>query len=110
MGDGLGEGGTITVQARPHPKLPAMVEVLVSDTGPGIPASIRSRLFEPFVSTKASGKGTGLGLALVQRIVKTCGGYVEVVDTPGSGTAIGIGLPAATEADAKLGAMGGIIA
>jgi len=98
--DACPEGGAITVQARPHPRIPAMVEVLISDTGPGIPADLRDKVFEPFFTTKPSGKGTGLGLALVRNIIAGCGGYVEVVDSGDSGATIGMGLPVASQADA----------
>jgi len=106
--DACPEGGTITVQARPHPRNPGMVEVLISDTGTGIPADIRDKVFEPFFTTKASGKGTGLGLALVKNIIAGCGGYVGLVDTPAPGATIGIGLPVATQGEAP-GPNGNII-
>lgn len=98
--DACDGGGTITVTARPHPIRPAMVEVLIADTGPGIPADIRDRIFEPFFTTKASGKGTGLGLALVRTTMTSCGGYVELANTTSPGTTFSMGLPAATEASA----------
>lgn len=68
------------------------VYVAVEDDGPGIPAEIRGLLFEPFVSTKAGGRG--LGLALVARVVEDHGGVVEV-DDAGGGTRFTVYLPAA---------------
>jgi len=97
--DACPEGGTIAVRAQPHPRIPAMVEVLISDTGAGITPDIKDRVFEPFFTTKASGKGTGLGLALVKNIISGFGGYVEIVDSGVPGTTIGVGLPVATQGD-----------
>lgn len=80
-------------------------DVWVSDNGPGIPASIRENLFDPFVS---SGKpnGTGLGLAIVSKIVHDHGGDVRVEKSSDSGTVILVRLPrfvhAATEAQRAL--------
>ena len=54
------------------------VVVDVSDTGPGVPADLRSRVFEPFVSGKPD--GTGLGLALCQRLAERMGGEVVLLD------------------------------
>jgi signal transduction histidine kinase len=63
------------------------------DDGPGIPAEIAGRVFEPFFSTKPRERGTGLGLAVVQRIVAGQGGRIELSSAPGEGTAVTIFLP-----------------
>jgi signal transduction histidine kinase len=107
--DACPDGGTISVEARPHPGQPNMVEVLISDTGPGIPPAIRPRVFEPFFSTKPSGQGTGLGLAMVKRIIEGCGGYVEIVDAT-TGCTMGLGLPIASGKGVGAGQIGGVIA
>lgn len=66
-----------------------MIEV--RDHGPGVPADERTRIFEPFHTTRT--KGTGLGLAVVHRIVKLHGGTVEVLDHPDGGAVFRIELP-----------------
>ncbi|XXF78561.1 GAF domain-containing protein [Myxococcaceae bacterium GXIMD 01537] len=71
------------------------VEVLFTDTGPGIPAEIRSRIFEPFFTTKA--KGTGLGLALVKRIIESHYGKLAVECPTRGGTTFRVFLPGETE-------------
>jgi signal transduction histidine kinase len=55
----------------------------VSDTGGGIPENIRMRIFDPFFTTKPVGEGTGLGLDIVQRIVRNHHGSMRVESNPG---------------------------
>ncbi|MDH5492420.1 MAG: ATP-binding protein, partial [Myxococcales bacterium] len=75
------------------------VELLVGDTGHGIPPEVRGSLFLPFVTTKD--RGTGLGLAISQRIVADAGGRIEVRDRHGGGTTFAVLLPAALEPKAQ---------
>ncbi|AHG89102.1 ATP-binding region ATPase domain protein [Gemmatirosa kalamazoonensis] len=75
------------------------VELVVSDNGPGLPAAVRERLFEPYVTSRAARGGTGLGLAVVRTIVTdVLGGAVEAGDAPGGGggARFVIRLPSAT--------------
>ena len=71
------------------------VEIVVKDTGSGIPKDIQRNIFNPFFTTKEEEKGTGLGLATVERIVKSHRGFVEVFSKHGEGATFKIYLPAA---------------
>ena len=66
----------------------------VSDTGPGVPAADRERIFEPFFSTKEIGVGTGLGLFVCRNIVRGLSGEVTVSDRPAGGAVFRVTLPA----------------
>ncbi len=91
----------ITVQAATDDDLPddlpqdsqngEWVSIAVQDDGVGIPASVRARLFEPFVSSKSN--GTGLGLAIVQRLTQNASGHIRVESAPGNGSTFTVILP-----------------
>jgi len=85
------KGGTLTVSSKPAPK---GVEIAVSDTGCGIPTSIRDSVFQPFVTTRPEGQGTGLGLSTVARVVEQHAGHVDFVTQEGRGTTFRVVLPA----------------
>jgi signal transduction histidine kinase len=67
------------------------VEIVVGDTGPGVPARIRDRIFDPFFTTKDG--GAGLGLAIASQIAQAHGGYIDLLDTSGGGARFMISLP-----------------
>ncbi|UOR05067.1 ATP-binding protein [Hymenobacter aerilatus] len=74
------KGGEITLRTRLEN---GFVQVCVIDNGPGIPADVLPRIFEPFFSTKQAGAGSGLGLDIAQRIIANHNGKLEVTSTPG---------------------------
>jgi len=74
----------------------AYLRLRVSDSGPGMPPEIINRIFEPFFTTKKNGGGSGLGLSVVEGIVKSHGGSISVSSAPGEGTDITILLPRIT--------------
>jgi signal transduction histidine kinase len=78
--DAMKGTGTLTIRtAREND----FVLVEIADNGPGIPAEVKSRIFDPFFTTKGVGEGTGLGLDIVNRIVKSARGQVTVISSPG---------------------------
>ncbi|MBL8208839.1 MAG: response regulator, partial [Blastocatellia bacterium] len=70
------------------------VQILVQDSGVGIPPQLLDRVFEPFFTTKEVGKGSGLGLSTVLGIVRAHGGFVNLQSQPGAGTQFYVYLPA----------------
>jgi two-component system sensor histidine kinase FlrB len=72
------------------------LRIVIKDDGPGIAKELCQRVFEPFFTTKIH--GTGLGLAVVDSVVKAHGGHVSVESTPGQGTAFTLVLPCINQA------------
>lgn len=100
-GKGVVHVSTDTVQLEDEPLLvrsslpPGQyVKMIIQDTGPGIDPAIEAKILEPFFTTKAPGKGTGMGLAVVFGIVKQNNGFLDIRNTPGEGAAFIIYLPA----------------
>lgn len=75
----------------------AWIDVIIADTGPGIPAAVRSRIFDPFFTTKPPGKGTGLGLSIVRKIVTRHAGTITVESAEGQGTTFRLRFPALSQ-------------
>lgn len=75
-------------------------QVCITDSGPGIPADVRAKLFHPFFTTKS--RGTGLGLSIARRLLEAHGGSIEVSCPLEGGTQVLVALPAATVADANV--------
>lgn len=82
-----------------------VVEIRVADNGPGIAPELLDQVFEPFVTTKEPGKGTGLGLAVAARLIDAMGGTIRVENGEQGGAVFTIVLPAAVgvEAESKAG-------
>ena len=94
--DAMPSGGRLRIEAVPvqSDELGLSVRITVEDTGVGIPPEVLGRVFDPFFTTKPLGIGTGLGLAVVQRVVTTAGGTVSVSSDLGRGSCFSILLPA----------------
>lgn len=107
--DAMPHGGTLVVttangvvnhdfvERHPSAQLGDFVCVTVKDTGIGMSPEVLHRMFEPFFSTKAPGRGAGLGLAMVQGVVAQAGGFVLVDSREAEGTAVAVYLPRAAE-------------
>jgi two-component system, NtrC family, sensor kinase len=74
------------------------VQIVISDTGHGMPPVVSQRVFEPFFTTKPPGEGTGLGLSVSYGIIQAHEGTISVESTPEVGTTFTIVLPLYSEA------------
>jgi len=93
--DAMPKGGllkiaTRTIMAEGKPK---EISIMISDSGLGMSEEVKSKIFEPFYTTKEVGKGTGLGLSIVYEIVKSHQGTIEVTSAPGNGAVFTIRFP-----------------
>lgn len=92
--DAMPAGGTLSVKVRPLRRNGEdWVSFEVADTGVGIPAAVKPRIYEPFFTTKDVGKGTGLGLSIVHEIVSKHGGTIACQSEEGRGTLFIVELP-----------------
>lgn len=92
-------GGQVTIRAWPDPDSPRAARIEVADTGPGVAPEVAERLFQPFFTTKAT--GTGLGLAVVKRIVEAHEGEIRLESGRGPGAVFTVRVPLA-DADAAV--------
>lgn len=103
-GEAMPEGGTITVSSRFLDGGARQIEVMIRDTGQGIPPENLDKIFMPFYTTKKIGQGTGLGLAIAYGIVKMHRGAIEVKSKVGEGTAFWVKLLASAPAQSPASA------
>jgi CheY-like chemotaxis protein len=99
----LGEGDLQGVPLQPG----KYARLSISDTGCGMEQAVLEKIFDPYFTTKAQGKGTGLGLAVVYGIVKEHGGHINVYSEVGKGSTFNVYLPAVTGAAEALPAENG---
>ncbi|WP_320170529.1 ATP-binding protein [Maridesulfovibrio sp.] len=88
--DATGEDGRISLSTR---RFKDFVELEVSDSGPGIPPELITKVFDPFFTTKAAGEGTGLGLSITYSILRKLGGNIKMDNKPDGGAVFTISLP-----------------
>jgi len=88
---GLGRRATDRLVSRRQGPPQDVLELRVRDNGPGIPAAVKARVFDPFYTTRS--QGTGLGLSICQSIVREHGGSISIESTVGQGTTVIVDLP-----------------
>ncbi|MDN7183738.1 response regulator [Caballeronia sp. SEWSISQ10-4 2] len=110
--DSMDGAGRLTIEAgnamldddytRHHDDLSSgqYVMIAVSDTGCGMAPEVLARVFEPFYTTKAEGRGTGLGLSMAYGFMKQTGGHIKLYSEPGHGTTVKLYLPRSLEDEA----------
>ncbi|WP_313705303.1 response regulator [Massilia sp.] len=105
--DAMGGNGSLAIRlsnaAGDGPAAADQVCLSVTDSGCGMTPEVLAKIFEPFYTTKAQGKGTGLGMSMVYGFVKQSGGEVRIDSRPGAGTTIRIYLPRALREEAEDG-------
>lgn len=85
--DAMPDGGIITIQTKAI-RDPACIDLIVADTGHGMPPEVLQRAMDPFFTTKPAGKGTGLGLAQIQSLMLQSGGKIEITSKVDKGTIV----------------------
>lgn len=94
-------GGSVTIETRLVSR--TTCEIVISDTGCGMPVSVLERVFEPFFTTRSSGQGSGLGLSMVFGFIKQSGGEISIDSQMGAGTQVHMSLPLAQSGSNALG-------
>jgi len=104
--DAMPEGGRLAIdlhivspEQRPDDNGKPALLLRFSDTGHGIPQELTQRIFEPFFTTREAGSGTGIGLAVTKRILKSVEGTILAENSPGAGAMFTIELPAVESQD-----------
>jgi two-component system, NtrC family, sensor kinase len=90
--DAMGSGGRLTVRLEP---VNDRLRLEIEDTGSGIPPELLAHIFDPWVTTKPLGKGSGLGLSIARQVIARHGGTIRADNRPGQGAMFTIDLPAA---------------
>jgi signal transduction histidine kinase len=85
--------GLLDVEVKKDSQNPDFIEIIVTDTGCGIPPEIKDKVFDPFFTTKEVGKGTGLGLSISYEIVQKHGGTIDIKSEVNEGTSFIVKLP-----------------
>jgi signal transduction histidine kinase len=95
--DAMPDGGELQLTARetvlPNDGSTSALGVVVQDTGIGITPELQGRVFEPFLTTKPEGRGSGLGLSICLGLVRSHGGMIALESEPGRGTRVSVWLP-----------------
>jgi two-component system NtrC family sensor kinase len=97
--DAMASGGKLTARLE---RVNDRLRLEIEDTGSGIPPELLPHIFDPWVTTKAQGKGSGLGLSIARQVVASHGGTIRVDNRPGDGAVFTIDLPAAERIQAQL--------
>jgi signal transduction histidine kinase len=92
--DAMPDGGKLRIAGRNSDKT-GCVDLEICDTGTGMPEDVATRALDPFFTTKAVGKGTGLGLAQVHSLVLQSNGSIHIESSPGAGTTVRLVFPEA---------------
>jgi signal transduction histidine kinase len=97
--DAMPSGGILTVQLE---RVNDRLRLEIQDTGEGIPSELLGHVFDPWVTTKPQGKGSGLGLSIARQVVTSHGGTIRAENRPGKGAVFTIDLPVASGTDPQV--------
>jgi signal transduction histidine kinase len=97
--DAMPSGGKLTVHLE---RVNDRLRLEIQDTGAGIPSELLGHVFDPWITTKPQGKGSGLGLSIARQVVTSHGGTIRAENRPGKGAAFTIDLPVASGTDPQV--------